>query len=192
MRLQNFHIEVTEVDYEQAVSSFYESLYRFAYNLSGNENDACELTQETFARLLSKGGQLRDRSKVKPWLFTALYRIYLGRKRREARLPHFEIGSVEYELPLVTPEMVDRLDSQTVLQTLQEIEDHYRLPLMLYYLEDHSYREIAGLLDISIGTVMSRLSRAKAVLRSALAVKSVRVDNKIVSINQVLNQRQDS
>ncbi len=180
------------MDYEQIVTSHYEGLYGFAYSLAGNSDDACELTQETFARLLAKGGQLRDRSKVKPWLFTTLYRIYLGWKRREARLPHFEIGSVEYELPLVTPEMVDRLDSQTVLQTLLEIEDHYRLPLMLYYLEDHSYREIAGLLDISIGTVMSRLSRAKAVLRSALAVKSVRVDNKIVSINQVLNQRQDS
>src|SRR6266481_3999070 len=159
------------MDYEQIVTSHYEGLYGFAYSLAGNSDDACELTQEAFARLLAKGGQLRDRSKVKPWLFTTLYRIYLGWKRREARLPHFEIGSVEYELPLVTPEMVDRLDSQTVLQTL---------------------REIAGLLDISIGTVMSRLSRAKAVLRSALAVKSVRVDNKIVSINQVLNQRQDS
>jgi RNA polymerase sigma-70 factor (ECF subfamily) len=179
------------MDYEQIVTSLYEGLYAFAYSLAGNSDDACELTQETFARLLAKGGQLRDRSRVKPWLFTTLYRLHLGWKRREARLPHFEIASVEYELPLVTTEIVERSDNQTVLQTLLEMEEHHRVPLMLFYLEDYSYREISGLLDISIGTVMSRLSRAKAVLRSALAVKSVSGVNKIVSINQVHNQRQD-
>jgi len=65
MELQNLHTQVNEVDYEQAVSSLYEPLYGFAYSLSGNENDACELTQETFARLLAKSSQLRDGSRVK-------------------------------------------------------------------------------------------------------------------------------
>src|SRR6266404_4158555 len=126
------------MDYEQIVTSHYEGLYGFAYSLAGNSDDACELTQETFARLLAKGGQVRDLSKVKPWLFTTLHRVYLGWKRREQHLPHFEISSVEHELPLVTPEMVDQLENKTVLQSLLKIEDHYRLPLMLYYLENHS------------------------------------------------------
>jgi len=69
---------VNEADYEQAVNSFYEGLYRFAFSLADNSDDACELTQETFARLLAKGGQLRDHSKVRAWLFTTLYRTYLG------------------------------------------------------------------------------------------------------------------
>ena len=73
MRPQNPHTTVTEVNYEQAVNSFYEPLYGFAYSLSGNENDACELTQETFARLLSKSAQVREESKLKSWLFTTLY-----------------------------------------------------------------------------------------------------------------------
>jgi len=63
MELQNLHTQVNEVDYEQAVSSFYEPLYGFAYSLSGN--DACELTQEAFARLLARSSQLRDGSRVK-------------------------------------------------------------------------------------------------------------------------------
>jgi RNA polymerase sigma-70 factor (ECF subfamily) len=169
------------MDYEQVVESFHESLYRFAYSLSGNKDDACELTQETFALLLAKENQIRDRARIKSWLFTSLYRIYLGWKRREARLPHFEIASVEHELPPFTPEMIDPLENETVLQALLELDEHHRIPLSLYYLENHSYREIAALLEISIGTVMSRLSRAKALMRSALASKSIGADRKIIS-----------
>src|SRR5882672_9999006 len=114
MELQNLHSQVNEVDYEQAVSSLYEPLYGFAYSLSGNENDACELTQETFARLLAKSSQLRDGSKVKSWLFTTLYRVFLGWKSRERRLPHVEISSVEHELPSVAAELVDTMELETV------------------------------------------------------------------------------
>ena len=98
---------MNEADYEQAVALFYEALYAFGYSLAGNEDDACELTQETFCRLLTKGGQLRDSSKVKSWLFTTLYRVFLSWKQRCARLPHFEISSVEGELPVITPQHVD-------------------------------------------------------------------------------------
>src|SRR5271169_6842955 len=171
------------MDYEQVVTSFYEGLYGFAYSLAGNKDDACELTQETFARLLTKGGQVRDLAKVKPWLFTTLYRIYIGWKRRETRLQHLEIVSVEDELPLVTPEFIDQLENEAVLQTLLAMEEHHRLPLMLFHLESHSYGEIAELLDISIGTVMSRLSRAKALLRTALAAKSIGARDNIISIH---------
>jgi RNA polymerase sigma-70 factor (ECF subfamily) len=171
---------VNETDYEQAVNSFYEGLYRFAYSLAGNADDAGELTQESFARLLANGGQLRDRSRVKAWLFTTLYRIYLGWKRRETRHPHFEITGVEDELPPVTPDLVDRLENEAVGQSLLEIEERYRVPLALYYFENHSYEEISELLDVPIGTIMSRLSRAKELMRKSLAAKSIGVECKII------------
>ena len=173
-----------ELDYEHAVSSFYEGLYRFAFSLAGNEDDACELTQETYARLLTKGGQVRDPDKVKSWLFTTLYRIFLGWKNRQARLPHHEISTVEHELPSVTPAMLDFLEDDAVREALLGIEEHYRLPLTLFYLQDHSYQEIATLLDIPIGTVMSRLSRAKEMLRVSLAAKSIGADRGIISPDQ--------
>ena len=181
---------MNEADYEHAVSSFYEGLYRFAFSLAGNESDAAELTQETYARLLTKGGQVRDASKVKSWLFTTLYRIFLGWKKREARLPHHEISSVESELPPVTPAMLDYLENDAVREALLGIEEHYRLPLTLYYLQDHSYQEIAGLLDIPIGTVMSRLSRAKALLRAALAAKAIGGSDGIIPPNRISHRRQ--
>ena len=177
-------ITVADIDYEQAVTSYYEGLYRFGYSLAGNRDDACELTQETFARLLANSGQVRDRSKIKSWLFTTLYRIFLGWKRRESRLPHFALESVENELPSVTPEFVDGLEGKAVLQSLLELEEHHRLPLTLFYVENQSYREIAALLDISIGTVMSRLSRAKAALRARLAAKSIGPKGEIIPLPQ--------
>lgn len=172
---------MNELDYEQAVNSLYEGLYRFAYSLAG---DAAELTQESFARLLVKGGQLRDQSKVKSWLFTTLYRIYLGWKRRETSLPHYEIASVEAELPPVTPELVDKLEHEAVSESLLEVEERYRVPLALYYFENLSYAEIAGMLDIPIGTLMSRLSRGKELMRKSLAAKAIGADRKIISINE--------
>src|SRR6266403_1342759 len=190
MRPQNLLTKVNEVDYEQAVSLFYEPLYGFAYSLSGNENDACELTQETFARLLAKGGQLRDGSKIKPWLFTTLYRVFLGWKSRERRLPHLEISSVEHELPPIAAELVDTMERDTVREALLEIDERYRAPLTLYYLEEHSYEEIAELLEIPIGTVMSRLSRAKALMREALATKSMGERRKIVPLDQASKLKQ--
>ena len=189
---ENLHIEVNEVDYERAVSSFYEPLYGFAYSLSGNENDACELTQETFARLVAKSGQVRDRSKVKSWLFTTLYRVFLGWKSRERRLPHLEISSVEHELPPVAPELVDTMERDSVRDALLEMDERYRVPLMLYYLEEHSYEEIAQLLQIPVGTVMSRLSRAKALMRESLAAKSLGEARNVVPLGPVFNSRKSS
>lgn len=183
------HINVDEEDYERAVSSYYEGLYRFAFSLAGNADDASELTQEAFSKLLTKGGQVRDRSKIKPWLFTTLYRVYLGWKRRETHHPHLEITSVEEELPPVTPDMVDQLESEAIAESLLSIEERYRLPLMLHYFEDHSYAEISKLLDTPIGTVMSRLSRGKELLRKALAAKSIGAEHKIISLNQMTKRK---
>jgi RNA polymerase sigma-70 factor (ECF subfamily) len=180
---------LNEADYECAVNSHYEGLYRFAHSLAGNADEASELTQETFAQLAVKSGQLRDPSKVKSWLFTTLYRMYLGWKRRETRHPHLEIASVEDELPVITPELVDKLENEAVIASLWEIEERYRVPLALYYFENHSYAEIARQLDIPIGTLMSRLSRGKEVMRKALAAKSIGGERKIISLNES-NQRE--
>lgn len=168
---------MNEADYEQAVATYYDALYAFGYSLAGNEDDACELTQETYCRLLTKGSQLRDTSKVKSWLFTTLYRVFLGWKDRRARLPHFEISSVEGELPVITPEHVDVLRDDAIRDALLELEEHYRTPLTLFYMNDHSYDEIADILNVPIGTVMSRLSRAKSLLRERLVARAIGVES---------------
>jgi len=71
-----------------------------------------------------------------------------------------------------------------VSESLLEVDERYRVPLALYYFENHSYAEIAGMLDIPIGTLMSRLSRGKELMRKSLAAKSVGIERKIISIDQ--------
>jgi RNA polymerase sigma factor (sigma-70 family) len=169
---------VKESDYEEAVINFHEGLYAFGYSLTGKEDDASELTQETFYRLLTRGAMVRDASKIKSWLFTTLYRIFLDWEQRRALLPHFEISSVENELAPVTQDQMDVLLDSAVRDSLLELEERYRAPLMLFYLNDHSYEEVASILAVPIGTVMSRLSRGKALLRQRLAARAIGTDTK--------------
>ena len=156
------------LDFETLVESFYMPLYRFAYSLTRQEADAADLTQQTFLLWAAKGHQLRDQSKVKSWLFTSLYREFLAGKKRDA-----DFVESSSELNLVTDPTValpaDQLDSDSVIQALLDLEETYRAPLTLFYLQQLSYREISGTLAVPMGTVMSRISRGKALLRKALA-----------------------
>lgn len=180
-----------EPDYEQIVALHADDLYRFAFSLAGTADQACELTQETYCRLLTNGRQLRDRTRVKAWLFTTLYRIYLGWRRHEIRFPHLDIESVEHELPPFTPTMVNTLDGETVMERLLEIDELYRTPLSLFYLQGLAYREIAELLELPIGTVMSRLSRGKDLLRQRFALSAGGPAEKIVPLRQDHHQRME-
>jgi RNA polymerase sigma-70 factor (ECF subfamily) len=171
-------IVVDELSFEQLVNAHYESLYRFALSLTQREADAGDLTQQTFYLWATKGHQLRDRTRVKSWLFTTLHREFLGSRRRETRFPHVEIDHAGPDLPSVSPAMVNQIDGATVMETLVQVEELYRAPLMLFYLQEHSYQEIADILGVPIGTVMSRLARGKEQLRKRLAVRSARADAK--------------
>ena len=154
-------------DFEELVDRYYQMLYRFALSLARNEPDACDLVQQTFSIWAAKGRFLRDGSKVKSWLFTTLYHEFVSNRRRELRWPKEEISDVENELPVAMPESVDCLEADQVMAALQSVDDAFRIPLTLFYLQEHSYDEIATILEIPMGTVMSRLSRGKQKLQQA-------------------------
>ncbi|MBU6401452.1 MAG: sigma-70 family RNA polymerase sigma factor [Verrucomicrobia bacterium] len=166
--LQESHASVAAIDFDSAAKQFYEPLHRFAIRLTGNPADGGDLTQETFRVLLLKTGQIRDAHKLKSWLFTTLYRRFLQRKRHQKRFPNCGLEELDLDPPSLTAGQMDKVDAHTALKCLQELDDRYRQPLMLFYLEDKSYREIADLLQVAPGTVMSRLSRGKLLLRRRL------------------------
>ncbi|MBA4137160.1 MAG: RNA polymerase subunit sigma-24 [Opitutus sp.] len=158
--------------FTQLVDAHYAPLYRFALSLTRNPSDACDLTQQTFFIWARKGEQLREAAKAKSWLFTTLYREFLrGRRRAEhvTALEDLPPGESDPAAPHV--DFVTGMDAGLVVEALQEVDEIYRVPLTLFYLEDLAYKEIADSLEVPIGTVMSRLSRGKAQLRAALARK---------------------
>jgi RNA polymerase sigma-70 factor (ECF subfamily) len=169
-------MNVDDPTFEDIVSTYYESLYRFAFSLTQREADACDLTQETFSQYARKGHQLRDKSKVKSWLFTTLYREFVDVRRHQSRYPQVEMDEADHELPATFPTVADQLDAATARQALQQVDEVYRAPLALFYLDEHSYLEIAEILGIPVGTVMSRISRGRALLRRILEDKTAGSD----------------
>jgi len=159
----------SETDFESLVNTFYPSLYRFAFSLTRDESEAGDLTQETFYIWAVKGHQLQDKTKVKSWLFTTLYRECLGRRRKLIRFPHLELAQVEDELPEISPVASECLDASSALRALSKLNEAFQAPIALFYLEDYSYPEIAQILEIPLGTVKSRISRGIAQLQRLMA-----------------------
>jgi RNA polymerase sigma-70 factor, ECF subfamily len=156
------------VDFESLVACHYRPLYQFAFSLTRDEADACDLVQQTFCIWANKGHQLRDASKVKTWLFTTLHREFLGVRRKQTRFPHLELEHAAAELPVMLPASVNRLDAAQMLVALAQLDEIYQAPVALFYLQDFSYNEIAETLGVPLGTVKSRLTRGLARLHQLL------------------------
>lgn len=155
--------------FQHLVDTWYDPLYRFALSLVRNNDEALDLTQQTFARWAEKGHGLRDTGKAKSWLFTVLYREFLSLRRQQNRESTTADQALFERQPDERPTPSRAVDGRQALAVLQEIDPVYRAPLVLFYLENHSYREIAEILEVPIGTVMSRLARGKDQLRRRLA-----------------------
>jgi RNA polymerase sigma-70 factor, ECF subfamily len=151
----------------QLVDDHYAPLYRYAFRLSGSAADAEDLTQEAFCQAQRKLGQLRDWERAKAWLFSILRNAYLHRVRSHKHLHLVSLDGVE-DLPERLPEPLPPVDPERLQRALNELPEGFRTPVVLYYFEEFSYRAIAEQMDLPIGTVMSRLARAKAHLRSRL------------------------
>ena len=156
-------------DFEAVVALYYEPLYRFALSLTRSEADACDLAQQTFYLWGTKGHQLRDPAKAKSWLFTTLHRAFLGNRRSQTRFPHSELNAMEAELPVILPAAARQLDADQALLALSRVDEIYRAPVALFYLEDCSYLEIAEILEVPMGTVKSRMARGLEQLRHIFA-----------------------
>jgi len=154
--------------FETIVCDHYEPLYRFALSLTRVEADARDLTQQTFYVWVTKGRQLRDISKVKTWLYTTLHRAFLTARRKQNRFIYDELEAVSNQLPVLSPEAVIQADCSQVLPALAKVDEVYQAPVALFYLEDCSYKNIAVILDVPIGTVKSRIARGIAQLREIL------------------------
>jgi RNA polymerase sigma-70 factor (ECF subfamily) len=164
--------------FEQLAMPLFDSLYNFAHWLTGNRVDAEDLVQETYAKALKGFKSFQDGTNLRAWMFRILRNTFLtSRTGLMARNTlSFEEESEEAEVrsaQVVTPESVllRNENQQMVLDALAAVPVHYREIILLCEVEELSYREIAEVLSLPIGTVMSRLSRARNSLRQMLAAK---------------------
>lgn len=168
-RMSNDGRAIAANSFEQIVSDHYEGLFRFAMSLTRQEADARDLTQQTFYVWARKGHQLRDFSKVKTWLFTTLHRTFLMARRKQGRFSHHELEAVSEELPTVPPARASEGDCAQVLHALARLDEIYQAAVALFYLEDWSYKDIAVILEVPVGTVKSRIARGVGQLREMLS-----------------------
>jgi RNA polymerase sigma factor (sigma-70 family) len=159
-------------EFADLVDAHYQALFRFGMSLTRDVDRASDLVQETFCIWAAKNGQLRDRTKAKTWLFTTLHREFLTQRRRAAKFSDEPLDEGKAEAMVAPEEDAERqMDGQRAMELLSALEETYRTPLALFYLQQHSYKEIAEILDVPIGTVMSRLSRGKEMLRKRMTAE---------------------
>lgn len=156
---------------QELVEQNYDALYRYAFRLTGSGADADDLTQETFCRAQMQLHQLREPERAKAWLFAILRNCFLLRGRSQRRVHSVDLNAAG-ELPAREEPDEHEIPPERLQEALNELPEMFRTPVILFYFEDFSYRDIAEHLDLPIGTVMSRLSRAKAQLRRRLAAVS--------------------
>lgn len=154
-----------------------DALYRTAFRMSGDASAAEDLVQEAFLKAWKNLGRFERGTNFKAWIFTILTNAYINDYRRAARAPAVvtDFADVEpagpEEVPHLTAEEVGRLGDRLgdpARKALEKVPDEFRLVFLLSTLEDMSYKDIAAVMGIPIGTVMSRLFRARTILRREL------------------------
>jgi len=138
-------------------------LRRFAVSLTRNTSSADDLVQATLERAITRWGDKRPEGDLRAWLFSILYRQFLDaqrRTRRYARMLDFFTGRED-----VQPSVERTVMAQSTLQAFDQLNTEQRTLLLWVSVEGLSYKEVAEILDVPLGTVMSRLSRARQALR---------------------------
>lgn len=145
-----------------------QELFRFAYRLCSDSDAAEDLVQETYYEVWKQRKPLRDIRSPRAWLFLILRRRYARLRRIEQRRPWFvSLSSAQVE-SLTTEVRGDRIEAADSLQfALDGMSDLFKIPLLMVFVQGMSCAQAAEQLDLPLGTVLSRIHRAKQKLRDA-------------------------
>jgi len=161
--------------FEQLAMPLFDQLYNHACWLTGDRADAEDLVQETYAKALKGFGAFAEGTNLRAWMFRILRNAFLTSRsglaaRNTEYLEDENVKADEAASHEVTPEvlLLRSQDEQALFAALDSLPVNYRQIILLCEVEEMSYREIAQVLDVPVGTVMSRLSRARSSLRAAL------------------------
>lgn len=154
--------KVREQFYQSLVNSYHGDLYRYAYWLSKDHQQAEDVVQETFLRAWRSLDKLRDVSSVKAWLFT-IVRNENARLYRRYRPPMKNIE--DYDVVDASTEVSSAVSRHELQSMIMSLDENFREPLLLQIIGGFSINEIADMLDMKLNTVLSRLFRARSLLK---------------------------
>lgn len=172
-----------QVDFERDAMQYTRQLYSAAMRMTRNPADAEDLVQETYLKAYRAYHTFQEGTNLKAWLYRILTNTYINKYRKDSRRPsEVDLGTVEdmylyrrlgseesAEAARTTEDRVlDGLVESDIKQAVEELPESFRMPVLLADLEGFSYKEIAEILDIPIGTVMSRLHRGRKAMQKRL------------------------
>jgi RNA polymerase sigma-70 factor (ECF subfamily) len=171
------------VRFEEEVLELSDQVYRVARRLVSTREEAEDLVQETYARAFRSWRSYTPGTNLRAWLFRILTNLNIDRGRREQRSPSTQpLEEGDYFLynrleadggPDDEARIVERLSQDEIVQALSEVPHDFRDVIVLVDIGDFTYQDAAQILDIPIGTVMSRLHRGRRILKKELAEASV-------------------
>jgi RNA polymerase sigma-70 factor, ECF subfamily len=172
------------VHFEEEALEFSDQVYRVARGLVNSREEAEDLVQQTYERAFRSWRSFTPGTNLRAWLLRILTNLNIDRARRDQRRPQTQpMEESDYFLynrleesagaPLEEDRVVERLSQDDVVGALSAVPHDFRDVLVLVDIGDFSYQDAAQILDIPIGTVMSRLHRARRVLKRELAERSV-------------------
>lgn len=160
--------------WQNAALSHLDALYGFAMTLTRNPNEAEDLVQETFMQAVPHFAQLKPDSNLKAWLFTIMRNTWLKQLRHQRSGPDFVVlEENDFERQAIDPDDPQSLtiriwEREEIRLALEQLPNSSREIIVLCDIEGLSYKEMADILDCPVGTIMSRLARARAKLKAVL------------------------
>lgn len=166
-------------EFEEKILENIDSLYTIARGMTKDRHNAEDLVQEAALRAYRFFHTFSKGTNFKAWIITILRNIYFNEYRKKTKEPAMvEFEKVENFISLPTISGVqEEIFSETMKASIDKLSEELRTTLTLFYVEDFSYREIAGIMDVPVGTVMSRLYTARQILKRQLSSSKVRKAN---------------
>jgi RNA polymerase sigma-70 factor, ECF subfamily len=173
------------VRFEEEALELSDQVYRVARRLVGSREEAEDLMQEAYARAFRSWRQYQPGTNLRAWLLRILTNLNIDRGRRQQRAPetqpleegdYFLYNKLEASVPEENPDeerVIERLSQDSVVDALSDVPHDFRDVVVLVDIGEFSYADAAQILDIPVGTVMSRLHRGRRILKSNLADKAV-------------------